>query len=187
MVAGKRLNRYGTMTHLRQKLASGLLLLAEKLRPVDRFEIIKNLQERHIKKVSAESMKKNESPLEDFEQMAFVAWLVLHDIKHTAIPNNTYTTSWNQKLKNKRMGLNPGLCDIFLLISPEQSVDGEGYALFIEMKRSNGGVVSKEQEGWIDAINGLKQPYIQAYVARGADSAIKIVSHYLKSIKVSIF
>ena len=131
--------------------------------------------------------KTNTSPLEDCEQIAFVEWLDLQDLKYTAIPNNTYTKSWNQKLKNKRMGLHPGLSDLLVLVSPEKSKDGAGYALFVEMKRVKGGVQSKSQKAWETALNGLRTPYVQYYLCHGADEAIKVVSHYLKHINDNIF
>ena len=131
--------------------------------------------------------KTNTSPLEDCEQIAFVEWLDLQALKYTAIPNNTYTKSWNQKLKNKRMGLHPGLSDLLVLVSPEKSKDGAGYALFVEMKRVKGGVQSKSQKEWEAALNGLRTPYVQYYLCHGADEAIKVVSHYLKHTNDNIF
>lgn len=119
--------------------------------------------------------------------MAFVDWLTLNGIKHTAIPNNTFTKSWNQKLKNKRMGLHRGLADLFVIINPSQSKDGEGYALFIEMKRLRGGVQSPEQKEWEESINGLNLPNAQYYLCKGAEQAINTVSHYLKSVENSPF
>ena len=133
-------------------------------------------------------MAKNNTPLEDDEQAAFVEWLERQSgVKFTAIPNSTYTKSWSVKRRNYRLGLRAGLCDMFVIISPEASQDGSGYALFIEMKRIAGSTTSKEQKEWIKAINALGTLRIQAYVAKGADEAIKIVSHYLKNPNNSIF
>lgn len=129
----------------------------------------------------------NTTPLEDIEQMQFVEWLEIQSLKYTAIPNNTYTKSWAQKLKNKRMGLNRGLSDLLILVSPNQSKDGNGYALFFEMKRKKGGVQSKEQKEWEEALNGLKTPRVQYYLCKGCDEAIKVVSHYLKRTSIDIF
>lgn len=44
-------------------------------------------------------------PTEYEEQVALVQYLNLMGIKHTSIPNSTFTTSWGQKMKNKKMGL----------------------------------------------------------------------------------
>lgn len=130
----------------------------------------------------------NNTPLEDDEQATFVEWLDLQaGVKYTAIPNSTYTKSWSVKRRNHRLGLRAGLCDMFIIISPKASQDGLGYAIFIEMKRKAGSVVSKEQKSWIQAINAVGSLQVQAYIAKGADEAIKIISHYLKSTENSAF
>ena len=133
-------------------------------------------------------MVKNNTPLEDDEQIAFVEWLERQSgVKYTAIPNSTYTKSWSVKRRNHRLGLRAGLCDMFVIISPEASQDGLGYAIFIEMKRLKGSTTSAEQKAWIQAINAVGSLQVQAYVAKGAGEAIKIISHYLKSTDNSIF
>lgn len=119
-------------------------------------------------------------PLEDAEQIAFVQWLDLQGLRHTAVPNSTYTTSWKQKTKNKAMGLHAGFPDLIVLISPKQSLDGRGRLLGIEMKRQRGGTVSPEQRAWIAALNGLATPHIDSVVAHGAAEAIEYVSTFLK-------
>ena len=131
----------------------------------------------------------NTTPLEDDEQIEFVNWLEYQrGVKFTAIPNSTFTKSWAVKRRNHALGLRAGLCDIFIVISPEASQDGLGYAIFIEMKRLQGWVVTKDQKSWIEAINRLDCLQVQAYVAKGSAEAIKIVCHYLKSpVEASVF
>ena len=132
-------------------------------------------------------MANNNTPLEHYEQVEFVNWLVRQGLKHTSVPNNTYTKSWSQKRKNKAEGLNPGYSDLIVLVAPSQSKDSMGYHLCIEMKRVKGGVQSKDQKAWEVAVNGLNTPHVQYYIAKGAAEAIKIVSHYLKTVDNSIF
>ena len=62
---------------------------------------------------------------------------------HTA--QETYTRSWNQKRKNKILGVRSGVPD-YLVVTPNN-------ILFIEMKRKKGGTTSKAQKEWIKAIN----------------------------------
>ena len=121
----------------------------------------------------------NDSPLEFVEQVEFVKWLEDNNLKFTSIPNNTYSTSWNQKRKNHAEGLRPGFSDLVVLIPPEHSLDGSGYMLCIEMKRIKGSVQSLDQKKWESAINGLNVLNIQYYLCKGAAEAIKIVDHYL--------
>jgi len=113
-------------------------------------------------------MKKN-IPTEYEEQCALVQWLELKKLKFTAIPNSTYTSSWNQKMRNKRMGLNPGLPD--MLIITKRGL------LFVEMKRLKGGKVSDYQKSWIDSLNECNG--ITAQVCVGFDEAKKFISKYL--------
>lgn len=125
-------------------------------------------------------MAVNDSPLEFIEQVAVVEWLEANDLKFSAIPNNTYTTSYNQKLKNRREGLRPGFSDLVVLIPPARSLDGLGYFLNIEMKRRKGGIQSADQKQWELAINGLGTPHVQYYLCKGSDEAKAVVSHYCK-------
>lgn len=134
-------------------------------------------------------MTNNNTPLEAAEQQTVVEWLNLNGLKHTMIPNDTYTKSIKQKMRNKRLGLNPGLPDLLILIPKDKSKDGEGYAIFCEMKRAKKSLstVSKAQQEWHDAINGLNCLNVQAYICYGAAEAIKVISHYLKSSVTSPF
>ena len=130
---------------------------------------------------------KNNTPLERVEQARFVDWLEKQNLLFSATAQSTYTTSWNQKRLNHATGLRKGVPDMLVIIPKDKSKDGGGYCLFIELKRLRGGSVSKEQKHWHDSINGLETPYTQAYIAKGADEAIRIVSHYLKNPDNSIF
>jgi len=112
-----------------------------------------------------------EVPHEEIEQAEFVKYLRLKNIKFTAIPNSTYTTSWKQKAKNKRMGLNPGLPDLLILLP--------GKLLFIEMKRIKNGSVSEYQKEWISALNQIQN--VEAVVCRGCQEAIVAVDRILNN------
>jgi len=104
------------------------------------------------------------------EQKNFCEWLTLKNIKHSSIPNSTYTKSWSQKMKNKQSGLNPGLPDLLICLP--------NILLFIEMKRTKGGVVSEVQKEWIDTLN--EYPSVYAKVCKGYDEAVKFVEDCLK-------
>lgn len=132
-------------------------------------------------------MAKNNTPLERDEQAAFVDWLELQGLLFSATAQSTYTTSWNQKRLNYATGLRKGVPDMLVIVPKDKSKDGNGYCLFIELKRLQGGVVSKEQKHWHESINALETPYTQAYIAKGASEAISIVSHYLKTVDNSVF
>lgn len=93
----------------------------------------------------------------------------LHKIvRYTHIPNSTYTTSWNQKRKNKRLGVNAGFPDYIILTKNE--------VFCLEMKRKKGGVVSQEQHEWLVALNNIG---IKSYVAKGFEQAKGIIETFL--------
>ena len=72
-------------------------------------------------------------------------------------------------------GLRKGVPDICL------PVPRGGYgALYIELKRQQGGRVSEEQRAWIDALNRAGN---KAVVCKGFEEARKQIEEYLKGAK----
>jgi len=110
-------------------------------------------------------------PTEDSEQRLFVQWLRLNNIAHFRVPNETYTKSWSQKAKNKALGVSPGICDLFVVL-PDIGIIG------IEMKRVKKSATSQAQKDWIELLNQC--PGTQAFIAKGAEQAISIISKYAK-------
>lgn len=129
----------------------------------------------------------NNTPLERDEQAAFVNWLELQGLLFSATAQATWTSSWNQKRKNYETGLRKGVPDLLVIIPAEKSADDKPYLLFIEMKRSDRSLsrLSKEQKLWIEAINSILAEDVAAFVAYGADEAIRIVEPYLKAVENS--
>jgi hypothetical protein len=112
---------------------------------------------------------KNLTPSEYEECKVFVQYLKLKQaskrvLLYSHIPNETYTTSWNQKIKNKQMGVVPGIPD-YLVITRNKII-------FVEMKRVKGNKSTPAQDVWINTLNSLGTP---AKVCYGADEAIKFV------------
>lgn len=52
-----------------------------------------------------------DNPYEDQEQEAFVQWLRLKGYPHFRVPNETYTKSHKQRIKNKKLGVSSGVPD----------------------------------------------------------------------------
>ena len=113
-------------------------------------------------------------PLETDEQQAVVQYLELKGLKFSSIPNSTYTKSWKQKAKNKAEGLRAGLPDLLIVLP--------NLLLFIEMKRTKGGVVSPVQKEWIEALNKIDG--VKAIVCKGADEAIENIETITKNLKL---
>lgn len=113
-------------------------------------------------------------PKEDREQMLFVTWLNKKGIRVAASANGGYR-NFLEALKFKRMGVSAGFPDLFIPL-----ISGEYHGLFIEMKRSKGGVISENQKEWLAY---LKSQNYYADVAYGFDDAVKITEQYLSLCK----
>lgn len=105
-------------------------------------------------------------PTEDEEQIAFVEYLTTRELKFTAIPNHTYNPSFSQQNKNKKLGLNKGLCDMVVVLP------GIGLA-WCEMKRLRGSDTSPEQKSWIAALNSV--PGNEARICKGCLAAVAFI------------
>lgn len=105
-------------------------------------------------------------PTEDEEQIEFVEYLVVRELKHTAIPNHTYNPHHSQQNHNKKLGLNKGLCDVLVAL-PDIGL------AWVEMKRIKGSVTSDEQKEWIRVLNLC--PGSEARVCKGAMAAIAFI------------
>lgn len=103
-------------------------------------------------------------PTEDEEQAAVVQYCDLKRYKRFRVPNETFTKSWAQKNKNKRLGVSSGVPDLFVIVNNR--------LIAIEMKRTKGSTTSLQQKEWITA---LLKSGIPAKVCRGADEAIRFI------------
>lgn len=74
------------------------------------------------------------------EQCLFVNWFEIQfpKVRIFAIPNGTWSRNIQTAIKAKREGVRKGVPDLYI---PE-------WKLWIEMKRSKGGTISKEQKEW---------------------------------------
>lgn len=124
-----------------------------------------------------------DNPTEDQEQEAFVQWLRLKGYPHFRVPNETYTKSWSQKAKNKKLGVSSGVPDLFIVVPfppphliiahKDRDDDVRNKTLVaIEMKRKKGGVTSENQKKWIKTLN---EAGVQTVVCKGCDAAIEFI------------
>lgn len=103
-------------------------------------------------------------PTEDVEQAHLVAWLDLRGFSYFRVPNETFTRSWKQRAKNKRLGVKPGVPDLFVIAGRK--------LIAIEMKRRKGSTTSAAQQEWIERLNAAGVP---SSVCRGFDEAREFV------------
>ena len=127
-------------------------------------------------------------PTEDAEQDALFRMAALHVGKYPelallfAIPNGSYKSPAARRLF-KATGLRSGVPDLMLpVMRPVRALAGADYDLYaglwIELKRTKGGVVSAEQKQWIADLN--EQGYL-AVVCVGWKAAWAEILEYLEA------
>lgn len=89
-------------------------------------------------------------PTEDEEQIAVVEYCDRKGYPRFRIPNETYTTSWRQKAKNKALGVSVGVPDLGVIVNNR--------LIFIEMKRIRGSKTATEQLEWVAVLNRANVP-----------------------------
>lgn len=117
-------------------------------------------------------------PKETEEQIQLATRLRYKNYIFSKIASETYTTSWDQKRKNKLEWVNKWVPDTIILLKNKNAL------VFIELKRqkkvlknwdlsSSNSKVSEEQTKWIENLNKIEN--IGAYVCYGADEAITLI------------
>ena len=114
------------------------------------------------------------------EQARVVLYLLRNWYTFTAIPNNTWTSSFKQKILNKITWLNPGLCDMLIILK-------RGSLLFIEMKLpgkilkkwgigASPSKVSDVQKVWINSLGEVDN--VGAIISFWSKEAIEKIKYY---------
>ena len=107
-------------------------------------------------------------PSEAYEQELLVNWLQENAYKHCAFAQSTFTRSWGQKAKNKRLGVVPGWPDLVVVLKRSK-------LLWIEMKRCKpaSSRLSAEQKIWQQTLNLCGTRAIVCYGAAEAIAAVE--------------
>lgn len=119
----------------------------------------------------------NTTPTEFEECRTLVHYLTLKNVLFTHIHNEMYTKSWKQKKKAHDLGVSSGFPDYFIFVPKEKSKTNKAECLFLEMKRTKGGVVSKNQKEWLDMLATHKE--IHVAVCKGFDEAKQFCDEFL--------
>ena len=122
--------------------------------------------------------KKNDSPLESWEQEMVFVWIRSNQIRYPKL-QLAYSTlngvrlSPKLRAEMKRQGNKKGVCDIVL---PARSCDGVYPGLYVELKRVKGGVVSADQKEFMEL---LRAEGYRAEVAKGHRAAVELIKEHL--------
>ena len=105
---------------------------------------------------------------EDYEQFMFVTWFknTFKGVRIYAIPNGGKRSKATAMVL-KSTGVSPGVPDLHI----------PAWRLWIEMKRTKGGVVSKDQKEWIAYLNEIGDT---AVVCKGFEEAKAVVMRHIK-------
>ena len=119
---------------------------------------------------------RNAAPTEAQEQEALFRWAAYSRVKYPELALIYHIANEGKRsgltgYRLKLQGLQPGVPDICLPVP-----SGRFTALYIELKRRNGGRVSEAQRGWISALNRVG---CRAVVCRGWDEAREEIERYL--------
>lgn len=126
---------------------------------------------------STKVVKKDLEPTEDSIHFALVDWLATVPYKDKTLLDVTHhspmggTASARQKSKFKKMGAKSGWPDIQISVAK-----GCYHGLYVELKRSKGGVVSANQK---EILTMLDEEGYCTTVARGYDKAVEVVKQYM--------
>ena len=125
-------------------------------------------------------MTVNTTPLEKEEQIAFVEYCENNGISVVSTQNGFKMpkaafnyAAYSKTLK--KMGLSKGFPDLIII---EKNKSKTHEVLFVEMKRQKGGKLKPEQEEWIQKLDD--KDYCVG-VAKGCESAVRILQKYLES------
>ena len=106
---------------------------------------------------------------ESDEQIGFLRWFETHfrDVWIFHIPNGGHRAI-SVARKMKAEGVKAGVPDLYI----------PAWKLWVEMKRTKGGVVSKEQRSWHEYLKSVGDAVI---IGRGATDASRQVMEFLKA------
>ena len=101
---------------------------------------------------------------EHAEQVAFVAWMERNhpSLRIFAIPNGGSRNKL-EAVKLKQEGVRSGVPDLMI----------PALFMFIEMKRSDGGILSDTQKSWIDYLNNYGYMAVKCHGCKEAIEAVE--------------
>lgn len=119
-------------------------------------------------------MKQNELN----EQAKVVQYCRDNGIMVMGTAQSTYTESWAAINRNIKAGVTKGFPDLCIIIPAKYRKDDKRCVVFLEMKKADGGVVSPQQQQWINALNECNG--VSATVSYGAEQAIAFIESFIQ-------
>lgn len=115
---------------------------------------------------------------EDDIQIAVCRWLDNHQIRYWHTPNETWTSSWATKVRNKKKGVKAGVPDLTILMPKDTGF----YTLYMELKTETG-TMSEDQKQWQEVLSEVDGCEFRC--CKGLDEAIEILENMLKNEEIT--
>lgn len=112
---------------------------------------------------------------EDQVQFGVCNFLDTKGIDYWHTPNETWTSSWATKIKNKRMGVKSGIPDLTILI-PIKGKKNKFFTLYLELKTETG-TMSDTQKEWQKKFGNVESCEFRC--CQGLDDAIDMLEYFL--------
>lgn len=113
--------------------------------------------EAELKRIQDKQNGKKIIPLEDEEYDLIVKYLDDMGFIYTHIPMETYTSSWNVKKRNKRIGVKSGFPDYVIIIPYWWVGKRHNVLLFAEIKRRKGSTSRASQKEWLHNLRSCNE------------------------------
>ena len=124
--------------------------------------------------------KRGISMSEDDIQIAVCRYLDQKGLKYWHTPNETWTSSWATKARNKKKGVKAGIPDLTILI-PSQL--GTGFiTLYMELKTETGSM-SESQKEWQEVFDTVNACEFRC--CHGLEEAIDMIDSFLDKVPIS--
>lgn len=114
-------------------------------------------------------------PDETTEEELLCDYCDLHGWQHWHVPQETFTTSWKQKMKNKRQGVKAGVSDHWIVLPTNR---GKHLLVAIELKRKRGNTPTNEQIEFLESLDRVDN--VVPVCCYGADEAIEMLEELRK-------
>lgn len=113
-------------------------------------------------------------PDETAEEIALAEYCSARGLVHWHVPQETFTTSWKQKKKNKEMGVREGVSDHWIILPTCKKT----LLVVIELKRKHGNTPTDAQIQFLEDLDRVDN--VVTVCCYGADEAIDMIEELEK-------
>lgn len=124
--------------------------------------------------------KRGESLSEDDVQIALCRYLDTKEIKYWHTPNETWTSSWATKARNKKKGVKAGVPDLTILLPSSLGIGF--FTLYLELKTETG-TMSDDQKEWQEVFDTVNACEFRC--CHGLAEAVDLIDSFLDKVPIT--